>query len=66
MIENNKLIFGIGFIICGIALLCFNFNSKDYKKDNAWDLALLFKGLVGGIAAIVVGIVILFIYFKIL
>lgn len=64
MIENNKLIFGVSFIIFGIVLLYYNFNNKDYNNDRPWDFAMLFKGLIGGLAAIAIGIVLLFRHFE--
>lgn len=64
MIEENKLIFGILFILFGCVFLYFNFNNSDYKKDEVWDVAMIFRGLVGGLAFIIIGLIMLLIEFN--
>ena len=66
MIEENKLIFGILFVIFGCVFLYFNFNNDDYEKERAWDIAMIFRGLVGGLAFIAIGLVLLLMEFEIL
>lgn len=66
MIEENKLLFGLVFAIFGFVFLYFNFNNKDYKKDRAWDLAMIFKGLIGGLAFIIIGVILILMYFGVL
>ena len=64
MLENNKLLFGTIFIIGGIILLYYNFKNFDYKKDNAWDYSMLFQGLIGGLALVIIGIILLINHFN--
>jgi len=63
MIEKNKLLFGIIFIILGLVLLVFNFKNKDYDKNRAWDFAMIYKGLVGSLAFIAIGLVLIMIHY---
>ncbi|AOR29627.1 hypothetical protein FORMB_26110 [Formosa sp. Hel1_33_131] len=66
MIENNKILFGVGCIIFGVVFLYYNFNNNDYKNDRAWDIAMIFKGLVGGLAVILIGIIAILMHFNFL
>ncbi len=66
MIEENKLVFGIFFVIFGCVFLYFNFSNDDCEKERVWDMAMIFRGLVGGLALIIIGIVLLLMEFEIL
>ena len=65
MIENNKILFGVGCIIFGVVFLYYNFNN-DYKNDRAWDIAMIFKGLVGGLTVILIGVIAILMHFNFL
>jgi hypothetical protein len=63
--TENKLIFGIVMIIIGLILFYF-FIIREYGQNkDAWGLAMYFKGLVGSLSFILIGIVSLLIYFGI-
>jgi hypothetical protein len=63
MIENNKLLFGLGFLVLSVIYLYFLFQRRSLKKADEWDLAMLFKGLVGGLAFLALGAVLLLMHF---
>ncbi len=64
--PENKLIFGIIMIITGLILFYF-FVLKEYEqKKNSWGMAMFFKGLIGSLSFILIGIISLLIYFQLL
>jgi hypothetical protein len=63
MIENNKLLFGLGFLVLSIIYIYILFQRRSLKKADEWDLAMLFKGLVGGLAFLALGAVLLLMHF---
>lgn len=66
MIENNKLLFGLGFLILSIIYLYFLFQRRSFKKGDEWDIAMLLKGVVGGVAFLLLGIILLLMHFEFL
>jgi len=58
------LILGVVFLLFGIFYLYFFFKRRSFKEGNAWDKSMFFRGIVGGICIILVGIVSLLIYLE--
>ena len=63
---ENKLISGIIFTLGGVIYLFSLFKRRKTEGSGAWELSMIFKGLVGGIAFIAIGIVSLMMHFGIL
>ncbi len=54
--KGNDLINGITFILLGIIFLSSVFKNYFLKEGNTWDKSMFFRGIVGGIAFIAIGI----------
>ncbi len=61
--TENKLIFGIVMIAIGLVLFYLFVLREYYKNKDACEIAMFFKGLVGSLSCILIGIVSLLIYF---
>jgi len=57
MFENNKLIFGICFLMAGLAFLYI------VLKDDLWGGSMFLQGIVGGLAFIIIGIILISMHF---
>ncbi len=64
MIEKYKLESGIFFLLVGITALYIVIKENNLKEDNIRRNSMFFKGLVGGVAFIILGIVLLFQHFN--
>jgi len=61
---ESKLIFGIIMIVTGLTYLITSFQRRKWNEGDLWDKSMLFRGLVGGISLILIGIVSILIHYN--
>ena len=58
--DGNELLFGIGFLIFGLFILVITIkDALESDKDDYWAGAMSFKGLVGGLGFVLIGLILL-------
>jgi len=45
------------FLLIGVATLIYTYKNSNPKKDNSWDKSMNYRGYLGGILFIIIGIV---------
>lgn len=51
-----KLFLGILCILIGIIYLLSLFKRRSYKNSDIWDKSMLFRGFIGGLGFILIGV----------
>jgi uncharacterized membrane protein HdeD (DUF308 family) len=62
---ENDLILGVLFLLIGVIYLYSLFKRRSLKEGNSWDKSMFFRGIVGGVCLILIGVVSLLIYLDI-
>jgi hypothetical protein len=54
---NMDVFWSLLLIIIGVGVIFHSYKEREPAKDNVWDIVMTYRGYVGGILFIVIGIV---------